>query len=56
MTLQERIEELEKKVAELTDKWNLAQLNRDPVATKVAEDELINTQSELNALKMRRPV
>lgn len=56
MTLQEQIEELENKVIELTEKWNTAQLNRDPVGIKVAEEELINTQTELNALKMRRPV
>lgn len=56
MTVTEMIEVLEKKIIELTEEWNTAMLNRDPIKANDAETRLIAAQTELNTLKMRRPV
>lgn len=56
MTLQEQIAGLQARVEEITEEWNLAQLNRDPYKIKDAEERLVNAQTELNLLLMRRPV
>ncbi len=54
--LNEQIAELEVRVQEATDAWTTAKFNRDPVHTKETEETLIRLTTELNALKMRRPV
>jgi len=55
-TLQEEINKLEKEVQNATEEWNSAQLNRDPIKTKYWETQLVQLQSQLEALKMRRRV
>lgn len=52
----EEIRELEKLVQETTDAWTQAKFNRDTVQVKETEDRLIALTTELNTLKMRRPV
>ena len=47
---------LEKKVEEATEAYTLAKYNRDPVQSKETEERLIEVTTELNALKMRRPI
>lgn len=53
--LSEQIAELEKKVIEATEAFEHAQSVRD-INLKFLEDELVRLTSELNALKMKRPV
>lgn len=50
------IVDAEKKVEEITDAWTTAKFNRDPVQIKEMEERLIDATTELNVLKMRRPV
>lgn len=54
--LEARIVELEEKVKEATDAWTMAKFNRDPVQSKETEERLVTLTTELNVLKMRRPV
>lgn len=54
--LNQEILELEKEVAAATEAWTNAQLNRDPIAIKDTEEKLVLLTTELNTLKMRRPV
>lgn len=56
MDIKADIEQLQKAVEEITEEWNLAQLNRDPYKIKDAEERLVAAQTELNLLLMRRPV
>ena len=52
----EEIRELEKEVQRLTDEWTFALSVRDLIKAKDLEDRLIAAQTELNTIKMRRPV
>jgi hypothetical protein len=54
--LNEQIAALEIQVQETTEAWTLAKSVRDPVQTKETEERLITLTTQLNALKMRRPV
>lgn len=54
--LNEQIAALEIKVKEATDAWTTSKFNRDLVQIKETEECLIALTTELNALKMRRPV
>lgn len=54
--LNEKIAEVEALVVEATAAWTTAKFNRDDVQIKETEERLINLTTELNTLKMRRPV
>ena len=54
--LEAQIFELEAKVVEATEAWTMAKFNRDPIQSKETEERLITLTTELNVLKMRRPV
>lgn len=54
--LNEQIAELELKVQQATDAWTEAKMNRNEVQIRETEDQLVQLTTELNALKMRRPV
>jgi len=53
--LETMIAELEARVETALAEFTKAQVERDPLL-KFKENELIELQTELNALKMRRPV
>ncbi len=53
--LNEQIAVLEKQVAEALEAFTKAQVERDPFL-KFKENELVDLQTQLSALKMRRPV
>lgn len=55
MNINELITELEDELQKATDAYTTAFANRDP-NLKYYEDELVRITTELNALKMRRPV
>lgn len=60
LTRREQIEadiaECQQKVEEATEAWTLAKFNRDPVQIRETENRLIELTTELNVLKMKRPV
>lgn len=50
------IAECQRKVEEATEEWTIAKLNRDAVQIQETENRLIELTTQLNALKMKRPV
>jgi hypothetical protein len=60
MTRQQRLEHdiatLEEQVQSATAAWTTAKFNRDDVQIKETEERLVRLTTDLNALKMRRPV
>lgn len=54
-SISEQIAELEKQVLKATEAFEYAQSIRD-LNLKFYEDELVRVTSELNILKMKRPV
>lgn len=54
--INEAIAQLEVEVAEMTEQWTTAKLNRDSIKIKETEERLVQLTSDLNLLKMRRPV
>jgi len=60
MSKQERLEHdigmLEGQVQEATAAWTTAKFNRDDVQIKETEERLVRLTTDLNTLKMRRPV
>jgi len=50
------IAECQQKVEEATEEWTIAKLNRDAVQIQETENRLIELTTQLNALKMKRPV
>lgn len=60
LTRREQIEaeiaECQQKVEEATEAWTVAKLNRDAVQIQETENRLIELTTQLNALKMKRPV
>lgn len=60
LTRREQIEadiaEYQQKVEEATEEWTIAKFNRDPVQIQETENRLIELTTQLNVLKMKRPV
>ena len=50
------INKLEELVVEATESWSMAKFNRNDIAATELESQLIRLTTELNALKMSRPV
>ena len=54
--IEAQIAECERKLEDATAAWTNAKFNRDPVQIQETENRLIELTTELNVLKMKRPV